>query len=192
MNHIEDQMTETLNKPGDAREKLDHYNDLLQNYMTHNDKYEKTPVLPPISTVKNVPNEDSTIEPTDPWEQEIISSVPVTYREKARLIMRRIKNSSGKLGWNNSGEMIRNGVAIPGTNIVDLMGDVVRKRKTVAAPPGMVHFTSGLQEINVPREAVGNIDRFLTPSLVEGVQPNKRRRKRVISTPRGWLSYRRT
>lgn len=76
-----------------------------------------------------------------------------------------MKNSNGKIGWNKNGELTTSGVTLPGTNIVDLIGDVMRARKTVAAPPGIDQFARGLSEINVPREVVGNRNRL---SLIFG------------------------
>ena len=146
---------------GDPRTTLQEYNKMLHTYDVHHDKYKKTPILPPTITQTQPVEAENVVK--DPWEEEIIGSVPVTLKERARLLIRRIKNSNGKLGWNTRGELTRSGIPIPNTNIVDLVGDVIRKRKTIAAPSGATHFMSGLRDINTPQEAVGNKARLKLP-----------------------------
>lgn len=138
---------------GKEAERLRTFNDALGKYMTHRDKYADSTVL------STPPSQPSGATPGDPWEEEIVASMPSTYRDKARLLVRRIKNSGGKLGWNPRGELTLSGETVAGTNIVDLIADVIRKRKTVKPPPGSGEFSRGLRDINIPREAVGNPDR---------------------------------
>ena len=179
LSNLDTKMDKTLAQPTpeDPRATIQQYNNMLHSYNVHHDKYKKTPLLPPAliqskATQDKVQQDQETdSEPKDPWEEEIIDSVPLTLKGRAKLLIRRIKNSEGKLGWNSQGQLTRGGVALPNTNIVDLVGDVLRRRKTVGIPQGAEHFMSGLHDINVPKEAVGNKARLKLPYRRHGPQP---------------------
>ena len=196
MTRLDDNMDDALlrqpENEADALHAMQKYNNQLQNFRLHHRQYK----------TDNYGADDvsaTSERSADTWETEIIDSVPVTLRNRAQLLIRRIKNSNGELGWNTKGELTRRGVAVPGTNIVDLIGDVIRQRKTVKAPPGHIPFASGLRDINIPREAVGNKARL---ALVYGdatsdLSPPKTREwktkrpaKRVIASKvKGWARF---
>lgn len=178
MNNIEHKMETTLlDDKLDDTDKLQHYNDLLQTYKTHGDRYKNVGRPPQI-----VP------PPADVWTDEILSTMPINLRHKTQLLLNRIKNSEGKISWNKKGELVRNKIPIPDTNIVDLIHDVVRSRKTVKPPRGYLEFSRALGEINTPRSAIGNPLRvgLLDPT---GKSPKvKRKSKRVVARI-GWTPY---
>ena len=58
---------------------------------------------------------------------EIVATMPKSLHVKARLLATRLKKM---VDWNDRGELLHEGVAIPGSNITDLVHDLVRKRKT--------------------------------------------------------------
>ena len=158
MNLLKQDMNQALETqgPGTEDEQLRKYNTSLTKYMTQNNQYRDDRLRAVIP-----PNDLSIHQSTkDPWEEEIVASMPATFRERARLLVRRIKNSGGKVSWNERGELTLSGQPVPGSNIIDLVSDVVRKRKTIKAPPGMPNFTKALGEVNTPRELIGNKDRL--------------------------------
>lgn len=93
-----------------------------------------------------------------PLHTEIVSSLPQKYRKKAELLISRLL-SSGKISWNSDGTVSIKGGVIPGSNITDLVGDVMRSRKNVN-PKGIDSFASLLTEINMPKEFIGNPKRL--------------------------------
>jgi hypothetical protein len=94
----------------------------------------------------------------DPIEEDIIYSVPKSMRNKAARLVRRIK--AGQLiRWNERGELIYKGQVYPGTNVSDLINDVLRNRKTFQ-PQGWNVFAEGLHDMNVPMDLVGNQERW--------------------------------
>ena len=110
----------------------------------------------------------------DPVEEDIIDSVPKTMRNKAARLVRRIK--SGQLiRWNERGELIYKGQVYPGTNVSDLINDVLRKRKTFQ-PQGWNVFAEALHDINVPMDLVGNEERW--KYMQTGVTPASKRLQR--------------
>ena len=60
--------------------------------------------------------------------------------------------------WNDLGELLHEGVAIPGSNITDLFHDLVRRRKTFE-PVDWQQVASQLRGSNIPMELVGNVAR---------------------------------
>ena len=190
MHNIDKEMTFALEKQSsktspddssgehDAFNKLQHYNDMLQMYRTHGSQYIKdnTNSAPwstkgKTRTAEKEEEQDSGDKSRmDNWEDEILANIPKTQKLRASALLRRIKNSGGKLGWNSKGQMTYNKVPIAKTNIVDLVSDIIRQRKTVDAPPGHELFATTLREINTPRELIGNKARM---RLVYG-QPDQK------------------
>ena len=58
-------------------------------------------------------------------DDEIIRTVPVKFRGKAENLLKHIEQEP-TMHWNERGEFIHNGQVIKGSNIVDLVNDVVR------------------------------------------------------------------
>lgn len=87
-------------------------------------------------------------------EDEILSTVPQKYRKKADNFIR-LLNKSGDLAWDTKGVVSIKGEIIPQSNIVDLLNDALRARKT-SNPHGWEQFAGVIKEINVPHELIGN------------------------------------
>ena len=62
------------------------------------------------------------------------------------------------VGWNDRGELLHEGTAIPGSNITDLVHDLARRRKTFE-PIGRQQLASQLRSSSIPMELVGNVAR---------------------------------
>ena len=90
----------------------------------------------------------------DDTEREIYDSVPKSMQRKAKLLIDKIKSRSD-IRWNDKGELVYKRKVVPGSNIVDLVNDTMRKRKRFQ-PTGWEVFATGLKEANVPQELVGN------------------------------------
>ena len=56
-----------------------------------------------------------------------MDTVPKTMQGKPRRLLERMKRN---MYWTARGELIHEGVPIAGSNVVDLVNDVLRKRKT--------------------------------------------------------------
>ena len=127
------------------QEKVRQYNQILQRYLEYQDHL-RTPSLSKVS--QNV-KED---------EEEIIRTVPPKYQRKAQHILKRIQHASN-MNWNERGEYIHNGEVIRGSNIVDLVNDVVRHRKAFH-PHGWQEFALALRQGSVPQDLIGNHKRW--------------------------------
>ena len=90
--------------------------------------------------------------------QRIMDSVPTTMKKKARLLMSMLQDHPN-LSWDEDGTVKMYGQPIPGSNIIDLVNDVLRQRKGIE-PTGWQPFAEGLKAMNVPQDFVGNKKRW--------------------------------
>jgi len=84
--------------------------------------------------------------------EDIVSSVPKAYKNKAQLLAKTILR---ELSWTDRNELISNGQPVHGSNILDLVNDVIRKRKYFN-PEGREEFADALRQLNIPQDLVGN------------------------------------
>ena len=90
--------------------------------------------------------------------QTIIDSVPKSYTSKAERLMSFLDKSD--VQWTSKGEIIDvNGQSVPKSNMADLVNDLMRSRKAIR-PEGRDVLATLLQRINVPREFIGNDERW--------------------------------
>ena len=121
-------------------EKVPLYNQLLLRYneMTKMHAAIPTPVVvvksntvdnEPVAVMKaNTVDNEPAVEVTAGQSTEpvnIVATLPKTLQEKGRQLLRRLS----KVEWNERGELMHEGVAIPGSNAVDLVHDLIRNRK---------------------------------------------------------------
>ena len=92
--------------------------------------------------------------PSSGIEADVVDTVPKTMQVKARRLMEHLKRN---ITWTARGELIHEGVPIVGSNVMDLVNDLLRKRKT--DPIGWQPFARQLRTINLPMELVGNASR---------------------------------
>lgn len=88
----------------------------------------------------------------------IVDSVPTSMRRKAKLLLQMLEEHP-QMSWNDQGVLEYNGKPIPGSNVIDLVNDVIRNRKG-SNPRGWEQFSRGLKQVNVPQEYVGNRQRW--------------------------------
>lgn len=96
---------------------------------------------------------------TDVSESETIGNdtvnmLPPTLQKHGRQLMSRLSSRSDLISWTPSGEVKIRGKRVLGSNVADLVGDVVRNRKQ--ASPMRKDFLKVLAEMNVAEEFVKN------------------------------------
>ncbi len=132
----------------------------------------------------------------DDIEREVLESAPDRMKKKAQLLVNRIRNSP-HLQWTDTGELVYKGQVVANSNVVDLVNDVLRRRKHFE-PQGWQTFARGLKESNVPQDLIGHQERWQwmhqsPPTLASQresvVQPlETKKQRREVSVPR-WSSY---
>lgn len=167
LNRLDMEMSEILksNAYGDEREKWLAYLRVLQRYLHFVDgeraqlyhelvKEQKTDTRP-------VERSAAVVAETRMNDSIIVESVPAKFRNKAKLLLRRLHDApSSDFSWNAAGVVSVNGETIKHSNIVDLVNDAMRSRK-MAKPAGRRVFANFLRAIQAPREFVGNDELWL-------------------------------
>ena len=87
-------------------------------------------------------------------EADVVDTVPKTMQGKSRRLMEHLKRD---IAWTARGELIHEGVPVAGSNVADLVNDLLRKRKT--DPTGWQPFARQLRAMNLSMELVGNVAR---------------------------------
>lgn len=90
-------------------------------------------------------------------EKELLESLPRSLKTKGKLLLERLK--ANNITWNVAGELIINSMKHHGTNIIDLVNDVMWNRK-YSAPFGWQIFADELIKLNVPQEMIVNKSRW--------------------------------
>ena len=112
-------------------------------------------------------------------------TVPKTMQVKARRLMEHLKRD---IAWTARVELIHEGVPIFGSNVVDLVNDLLRERKT--DPIGWQPFARQLHAINLPMELIGNTSRkaYIRQATTTAT-PSRRRTRADASSARRSLSW---
>lgn len=164
--NLDNEMNKILNSNNEAADvKLKRYNQVLRRYMqlqgTGMDNEDtSTPKHPDIEN--SISEQTSAAAAPDilPYaDSSILAGIPSRNLNAARRLLQYMKRND-RLRWNEKGEMIVNGERYPLTNIVDLVHDFSRFRKTMNPPAGYLTFAQALKAQNIPRESVGNPDRW--------------------------------
>ena len=164
---LDDEMKTILDRTDlDDSTKVTLYNQVLQRYNVLTDKHVKEPVRvvavnESMSSAASGPGagpgpgaEGAVGAPSSGIEADVVDTVPKTMQPKARRLMEHLKRD---VAWTSRGELIHEGVPVAGSNVVDLLNDLLRKRKT--DPTGWQPFARKLRAISLPMELVGNVTR---------------------------------
>ena len=88
-------------------------------------------------------------------EDQLMSSIPKTYKAKAESLLRYLKTDKD-VSWDNLGRLILKGQVVPQTHMIDLIHDALRKRKKVKRAKGWSKLSKHLGQRNIPQELIGN------------------------------------
>ena len=178
---LDAEMTSILDRSdADESEKVRLYNQALLRYndMTKTRAAKPIPVVVAVkkeaaATMTTMPPTALVVEPTD-----IVGTLPKTLQMKGRQLLSRMS----AVTWNERGELIHKGVAIRGSNAVDLIHDLLRNRKT-PDPVGWQQFANQIRAANIPMELVGNVTRRLYLQKKRGKRTPQKRKPTTPETP---------
>ena len=135
MQGLDAQMTSILDqKDLNDGDKVKLYNQVLQRYNHLSDRRGKQPtravVVNDAATTETATPEKPAVAPAteapSAVEADIVDSVPKTMKVKAKKLMDRLKT---QLSWTDRGELLHDVTPVPGSNMVDLVNDVLRKKE---------------------------------------------------------------
>ena len=118
---------------------------------------------------------------------DVVTTLPKALQEKESQLVSRIKTTK----WNDSGECLHEGVAVPSSNVVDLVHDLLRTRKT-SDPVGLQQFARQMHAANIPMELVGNVARrrhTQKRTRIPTPTPKPKKKTRPLQLPDDWESY---
>ena len=123
---LDSEMTSILDKTGiDVSDKVRLYNQALLRYNDMAKMYVTKPT--PVVMVK----EEETPATTDIMG-EVVTTLPKALQEKGRQLVSRLKTTQ----WNDRGELLHEGVVVPGSNVVNLIHDLKRLTPSVGNSSG--------------------------------------------------------
>lgn len=153
--------------PMDA--KIIHYNQVLRRYQTTKQDIEKPFQL----EIKEPEIKEKPIIIEQPNDQEILGMVPKQWRNKASTLLAYVRKNP-HIKWSDKNEMIIDGNKIVNSNIIDLINDLSRNRKSQPAV-GADILMKKLLEDNIPRESIVNksILSLGTPDIYVSPKPDE-------------------
>jgi hypothetical protein len=169
---LDQEMEEILNRKGlSSGDKWKMFQQVLNRYLHHTPSAQKPLALPIIDP----------IAATAGSFEYILESVPKTLMRKTGLLLN-LMQASNRISWNKTGTVTIDNNSIPGSNIIDLVNDVVRKRTISKNPVGINIFKQFLQDINIPKELVsfqfgaGHVKKSSSNNFVRKLITKKRKR----------------
>jgi hypothetical protein len=169
INTMDSDMMSVLNNANlSPYEKWLRYSQTLNRYLQYRDAAVRKPLMLDIVGSGSGEAASSTSEPLN--LDFVIDSIPLNFRPKARLLLHRLLLEPDFSVVQPSGEVQLADNVLPRSNIVDLISDVVRKRKNFS-PVGWQQFASYLRKINIPRDWIGNDERYLAVATPEPGTP---------------------
>ena len=77
----------------------------------------------------------------------------------AKLLIQKLKDDSDVISWNDNGQLVLEGSIVPNSNIVDLVNDVMRKRKGFN-PEHSNTFAKAITKMYVPEDYLRKPDQI--------------------------------
>ena len=141
LDQLEAEIRELLENNSAADSKIERYYQLVNNYRNLNAKRFQPTVppagKPPLATVSR---------------QTILEKIPITKRPAAQKLIQHIEQQEN-LGVGIDNRLYIDGVPIPNSNILDIIDNLSRDRKTVTAPGAKELLQAA---VNLPNSAIGN------------------------------------
>ena len=109
----------------------------------------------------------------------IVRGIPKTMKTRAEALLAHLGERGDVITWDDTGQVLVDGVLIPKSNISDLVSDAMRSRKHFN-PVGVREFYNVLNKINVPKDLVRNEKRW-----------DETEKKKVDEKPKElkWITY---
>lgn len=144
INKIDENMQRILNDDQlDDYDKEKLYTQNLGNYVNMRDKQNVTDSI----------NESQ--QSIKQWSNDTLSTIPKTMQTKAKALMKYMQMDQD-ISWDTKGQLVLKGQVIPKSNVIDLLHDSVRPRKTSKKPKGWKELRRHFQSRNIAQELLGN------------------------------------
>lgn len=177
LSQLDEEMHKVLrNTKLDDREKWSLYLQTLQRYLYFVGKDRKPLEIPIISLDEpgNIIKENGKSDTTADSQQtsskvteekpdckdfysksQLLQFIPKSYQLKGELLIQFLSKNKDKIFWNDKGTIFIDNKEVYKSNIVDLLGDILRPLKN-SSPNGWVQFSTALKDLQVPISYIGN------------------------------------
>ncbi|GBM67579.1 hypothetical protein AVEN_73708-1 [Araneus ventricosus] len=185
LSYLDSQMQEILRRKDlPESEKANQYLQMLQKFVKiQHPQQEKTDINENQETEIHENKESETVPEEDAITKKIYKEAPARYFATAKNIWDFLKANNTILTWTPEGEIVYKGERLPRTNIVKLVGDLLRNRKK--SPPGFKEFHAALKEMNLPSNYI--INKKLLQNKIRNVTRQKVS-KRLHAKRKSWIS----
>ncbi|KAI8496780.1 hypothetical protein Bbelb_254350 [Branchiostoma belcheri] len=179
---MDDQMRDVMSRQDLADdEKATLYQQLLQRYLTYRDKRRAEPVSVRLVTSNSTPDATvtatnnvakdegsttsaSTASATGKEDEAILAAFPKNMKARAQQLLNVIKHKGGDiLDYNQHGELLYDKQVVPGSQISDLLRDVIQRRQNFN-PIGWRAFSRGMARLNTPEAAIRHPTQRIRPA----------------------------
>lgn len=149
-------------------EKWSKYSQILQRYLKKMQDTREPIKIPLVeNTAEEMPLPMTSPEPELPPlhpELSIVDKVVNSFNAQGPLRKRAVTLigillSSPDISWDAAGRVTIKNISIPGANIVNLLNDVIRSKRG-SAPQGWEQFATLLYALDIPRDIIGNKNRW--------------------------------
>ena len=208
---IENELMTILNSNMNIHEKRMKYQDILQKLVNLKEKYghsDNETVSTPEKEVKDTEEKD--------LKTILEYSLPITVKNRGVALFNTLKN---QIKWDKTGQIIIDDETIPGSNIIDLISDLVRnwrrspvtgwpiirqKLRNINLPRSLILNTIRLEELenvqDIPETLASNIPRAMTSSATpplgltrtrvrKNPYPSVKRLRKQADVMRDWLKF---
>ncbi|KAJ8018952.1 hypothetical protein HOLleu_42762 [Holothuria leucospilota] len=198
LNQLDGDMKTTLEREDlSLYEKVELYNQALQRYLDADKQMTSKPIGIKITNTpsdKQKGKDDNDNAAPTPNEAPamksdlLLANFPKSLKSKAKLLLERISDHRQSeqqpvIDWNAKGELLYQGETIHGSNLTDLILDVMHSRKDFN-PIGWQQFIHGLSKLNFPEAYVGNLMRRQTMHQIREKGPRRDFSKLLPTPPR--------
>lgn len=151
VSELDREMSTLLNNKnlGD-QDKWEKYQQVLQRYL-HFASQKRKPIQLPVVEMNVVDDGRNSAL----GNEQIVETFTKTYKKDARNFLKVLEGKKDLISWGDDGVVYIYKEKIPHSNIIDLLHDVIRVRKSIQ-PPGWKQLMQLLKEINIPNEFVTN------------------------------------
>lgn len=140
------------------REKWGMYNQQLLRFLTKVEDSRKPLELPITDVRPSDKAEGPSSTPKINLLQRVENEIPPKYRQKSRALYHFL-HSLDNLSWDSLGRISINGTLYDGSNLIDIIGDLMRARQH-SEPVAIAPVLGLLKTANVARELIGNKRRW--------------------------------
>lgn len=184
---LDNEMKEILNNQSMTDfDKAMQYGQRLQSYLGNFKTALTTPKNSALIGEKLEENHNAIIEnknsATTSTGNEILSAIPKSYQSKAAHLLNFLKTNSN-ISWTDDGTVKYKNDVLPNSNVVNLVGDLIRLRKPQSEANTVAHFRNALEAEGYPLNRLAISKRNI--NRLKGRNYSGTIKKKNISKPKG-------